>query len=146
MATYAVDYFIKRDHKEREAHHITEASTAVEAIQKTKEFIEKHRLPYAFRPKARKLATLELSSVEWRDDSITRNFVEENTRELVEPSKMTPGRLADATTYCRTNMNPYAEELMRRAGNLEAFKASNDPAERGKILRSAAKAFGIMLF
>lgn len=146
MATYTVDYFIKRNNKEYEAHHITEATNAAEAIQKTKDFIEHHRLPHAFRPKAHKLGSLELSSIEWKNDSITRNFVNENARELVAPSKMEPSNLATATTYCKTNINPYAEELMRRAGNLEAFNATIDPAERGKILRNAAKSFGILLF
>lgn len=146
MATYRVDYFIKRNSREYAAHHITEATNTTEAIKKTKDFIEQHRLPHAFRPKAHKLGNLELSSIEWKNDSITCNFVNENARELVTPNKMAPSNLATATTYCKTNINPYAEELMRRAGNFEAFNATNDPAERGKILRNAAKSFGILLF
>jgi hypothetical protein len=81
----------------------------------------------------------------WRNDGITRGFIKENVGELENPSTMKPARLAEAATYCATNDNPYAEELMKRAGNIEAFRASGDPAERGKILRNAAKAFGITL-
>lgn len=81
----------------------------------------------------------------WKNDRITRRFVTENARELENPSEMNPARLAETTTYCSTNDNPYAEELMKRTGNIEAFRASDDHAERGKILRNAAKAFGITL-
>lgn len=83
---------------------------------------------------------------EWKNDGITRNYVKENAEELAEPSKMTPLRLSIATTHCKTFYNQYAEELMRRAGNLKAFYEASDDDERGKTLRSAAKSFGILLF
>ncbi|MEG1562174.1 MAG: hypothetical protein RR365_00775 [Bacteroides sp.] len=63
MATYTVDYFIKRNHQEHEAHHITEAQNAAEAIRKTNEFIEKNHLPHAFRPKAKKMSSKEITYI-----------------------------------------------------------------------------------
>lgn len=146
MATYRVDYFIKRNSREYAAHHITEATNTTEAIKKTKDYIEQHRLPHAFRPRAHKVGSLDLSSVEWKDDGITRNYVKENAEELAAPRKMTPSSLSDAITYCKTFINPYAEELMRRAGNLKTFNATSDTSERSKIVRNAAKSFGILLF
>jgi hypothetical protein len=88
---------------------------------------------------------IDLSDVEWKDDGITRRYVAERTRELANPSKMEPTKLADAATYCATINNPYAEELTKRAGNNEAFRTASDPTERMKILQNAAKAFGIRL-
>lgn len=146
MALYTVKYHIKRDKREYEARHITEAANATEAIKKTREFIDANHLPHAFRPEAKKLGEIEIPNVEWKNDGITRRYVTENAGMLANPSKMEPSKLADATTYCATIRNPYAEELMKRAGNLEAFKATHDHTEQWKILQKAARAFGIVLF
>lgn len=89
---------------------------------------------------------IDLNTVNWRKDRITERYVCEYTDILRKPRKMKPGELGDACTYCETNENPYAEELMRRAGNLEAFQSATTPSEKGKILRQAAKAFGFMLY
>jgi hypothetical protein len=146
MATYKVNYFIKRNNKEYEAHHIAEGTNAKEAIRATQEYTEAHHLPHPFRPTAKKMTGLELSSIDWKKDTITGNFRRDNAEELLFPDKMTPARLSEATTYCESIQNPFAEELMRRAGNLGAFTEATDKAEKGRILRNAAKAFGIMLF
>ena len=85
---------------------------------------------------------IDLTTVDWRNDWITRRYVKENEAKLSNPRKMTPAELGDATTYCKTLYDPYAEELMRRAGNLEAFRCATTDSERMKILNNAAKSFG----
>ena len=89
---------------------------------------------------------IDLTAVNWRQDRITERYVNEHADLLRRPRKMKPRELGDTCTYCETNDNPYAEELMRRAGNLEAFQSATTPSEKGKILRQAAKAFGFMLY
>jgi len=88
---------------------------------------------------------IDISDVEWKDDGITRRYVADRAKELKNPSKMEPTKLADTATYCATINNPYAEELTKRAGNSEAFRTASDPTKRMKILQNAAKAFGITL-
>lgn len=146
MATYKVTYFIKRNGKEYEASHFAEAENAREAIKVTQDYTKRNYLPHPFRPKAKKETGFELSSVNWKKDTITGNFRRDNAGELLHPEKMEASRLATALTYCETNENPYAEELLRRAGNLAAFTETGDQHKRGEILRNAAKAFGILLF
>ena len=85
---------------------------------------------------------IDLSTVNWINDSITRDYVKENAGILASPEDMDPGELGDAVTYCESIFNPYAEELMRRAGNLDAFCAATDIKEKNKILNNAAKSFG----
>ena len=145
MATYKVKYVIKINKTELQASHVCEASNAKEAINVTREHARFWDLPHPFRPTAKKITDFELSSVDWKKDPVTGGFKRSNTEELLFPNEMAPARLANAITYCESICNPYAEELMRRAGNLAAFQESNDEAERGKILRNAAKAFGIVL-
>lgn len=145
MATYKVRYFIKRGEKEFPASQICEASNEKEAIIAARDYAKYWHLPFPFRPTAKLMTDYELSSVDWKMDIIAGAFKRRNTEELLFPDKMTPSRLAEACTYCSTIHNPYAEELMRRAGNLGSFQSSNDEAERGRILRNAAKSFGIVL-
>lgn len=85
---------------------------------------------------------LDLNEVNWINDCITRRYVREHADKLQEPEKMGTRELGDAVTYCQTFFNPYAEELMRRAGNLEAFYAAAETKEQRIILNNAAKSFG----
>jgi len=62
---------------------------------------------------------LDLTQVNWRQDSITRRYIAEHETELTDPTSMTPDLLAGTTTYCQSLTNPYAEELARRGGLLE---------------------------
>ena len=89
---------------------------------------------------------LDLSKVNWKEDGVTRWFVKEYAEELETPEEMTPDQLANATTYCKDMYNPYAEELMRKAGVLKAFRTTTDTKEKGRIFREAAKSFGILLY
>ena len=73
----------------------------------------------------------KLSSVDWINDEITRRFRHENEDELLHPETMTVERLVTAITYCRSFYNPFTEELMKRASNLEACGyISNSPKEK----------------
>ena len=83
----------------------------------------------------------------WRNDGITRKYVEEHKEMLSDVCRMTPGQLGDAITYCNDFYNPYSDELTRRAGNYNAFhRFGLTDRERGKILRNAARAFGFELY
>ncbi len=87
---------------------------------------------------------MDLTQVNWRQDGITRRYVAEHTAELTTPSSMSPDQLAGATTYCQDSANPYAEELVRRAGLLEKYLRTSG-TERTDVVRQAAKGFNILL-
>lgn len=89
---------------------------------------------------------IELSSVEWRNDGITREYVEEHREQLEQPEKMKPGKLGEACTYCKTIDNPYAYEIMRRSGHLDKFLSTFETKGRGEILRAACRYHGFMLY
>ena len=87
-----------------------------------------------------------LSSVDWKRDESTECFKRENADELLFPARMSEDRLAVVCTYCNSIDNPYAHELIRRAGNLDTFRTTTDEGERKWILRESAKSFGITIF
>lgn len=89
---------------------------------------------------------LDLATINWRQDGMTQRYVGDNAEELTKPTKMSPIQLANALTYCENFYNPYAEELMRRVGTLEKFNNTTSIEEQAKILRSAGKAFNILIF
>ena len=91
-------------------------------------------------------AELVLSEVNWLDDGVTRSFVKRREDLLVNPSKMSPFELSEATTYCRSVNNPYARELAVRAGMGEAYNKKRALNAKGKVLKEAASTFGISLF
>lgn len=92
-----------------------------------------------------KPAELVLSEVNWHDDGVTRSFIKRKGDILVNPSKMSPFELSEATTYCRSVNNPYARELAIRAGIGEAYNKKRELNAKGKILKEAASTFGISL-
>lgn len=87
---------------------------------------------------------INLEQVNWREDAVTRRFIAKHEAELADPSSMTPDSLADATTYCQGDTNPYAEELARRAGMLERYRHTSGK-ERYEVVCRAAKGFNILL-
>ena len=91
-------------------------------------------------------AELILSEVNWRDDRVTRSFIKRREDLLMNPSKMSPFELSEATTYCRSVNNPYARELTVRAGMGEAYNKKRELNAKGKVLKEAASTFGISLF
>lgn len=76
----------------------------------------------------------------WRTDAATDDFRKKYAAELSQPENMSNGRLCLAVTYCRKIMNPFAVDLVRRAGVLDEFMAQ--PNNRYFILCRAARAFG----
>lgn len=76
----------------------------------------------------------------WRSDKTTDDFREKYAEELSQPEKMSNARLCIAVTFCRKIMNPFAIELVRRAGVLDKFMAL--PDDRYLLLCRAARAFG----
>lgn len=87
---------------------------------------------------------INLEQVNWRKDAVTRRFIAKHEAELADPSSMTPDSLADATTYCQGDTNPYAEELAKRAGMLERYRHTSGK-ERYEVVCRAAKGFNILL-
>ena len=87
---------------------------------------------------------INLEQVNWRKDAVTQRFIAEHKAELADPSSMTPDLLADATTYCQGDTNPYAEELARRAGMLEKYRHTSGE-KRSEVVCRAAKGFNILL-
>ena len=77
-----------------------------------------------------------------KNDSITRRYAIQHIDMLVHPSWMLPRYLCDACTYCETIDNPFAEELTKRAGNVERFRNAKTPKEKRSALENAAKSFG----
>jgi hypothetical protein len=93
-----------------------------------------------------KPAELVLSEVNWHDDRVTRSFIKRRGDLLMNPSKMSPFELSEATTYCRSVNNPYARELAVRAGMGEAYNKKRALNTKGKLVKEAASTFGISLF
>ena len=86
---------------------------------------------------------IELSSVEWRNDRITRKYAEENREQLERPEAMEPFKLGEACTYCKTIENPYTYEIMRRSGHLEKYMETFDERERRRIFDKACSYHGM---
>ena len=87
---------------------------------------------------------LDLKQINWWQDSVTRRYIAVHEAELTDPPSMSPELLALTTTYCQNLINPYAEELAKRAGVLEKYLRTSDE-ECADIVRRAAKGFNIML-
>ena len=49
---------------------------------------------------------LDLSTIDWKMDRITREFVDEHREKLTDPTLMEPRELGEAITYCRIAWNP----------------------------------------
>ena len=88
---------------------------------------------------------IDIENVNWKNDSITRRYIEDMGEILKRPARLSAARLAEACTYCTSNDNPYAYELLDRAGLFEKYRLA-DYEEGAKILRKAAKSFGIGLY
>lgn len=88
---------------------------------------------------------IDIESVNWYEDSVTKKYVEENAAALADPPKMSVEELGTACTYCDSVHNPYAEELCRLAGSLRKFQEANDNKEACAVLYRAARAFGFEL-
>lgn len=89
---------------------------------------------------------LDLSTIDWKMDRITREFVDEHREKLTDPTLMEPRELGEAITYCRIAWNPFADELMRRSGHLEEFRQARTDKERSKILDKSCRYHGFMLY
>ena len=82
----------------------------------------------------------------FKDDFITRRYLENHLDELLDVQAMSPGDLATACTYCNKLDNPFAQELVKRAGmSHENAWAIGDDSEKARVLRSAAARFRITL-
>lgn len=83
----------------------------------------------------------------FKDDFVTRRYLLNHAEELQDIGSMTPAQLADAGTYCRSVVNPFSMELVKRAGYTLEFERASTDEDKARTLRKAAKeAFGIILY
>ena len=82
----------------------------------------------------------------FKNDTATRRFLSRCQGEYDDPKAMTPQKLGDTLTYCRFIDNPYAVELVTRAGLHGNFSRATTELEKGVIIRAAASSFGFKLF
>ena len=88
----------------------------------------------------------EIDNSIFYDDLVTRRWRERHEGEYDDVSTMTNNALAEACTYCPSIDNPFARELIRRAGKLQDFDRAAEGVERFKLLQSCAKSFGIIIY
>lgn len=88
---------------------------------------------------------LDLRKVNWRRDRITRAYVADHYDELCYPETMKASDLGTAVTYCEDFYNPFAEEIMRRSGHLEKFKAAVQIKEKRQIFDKACRYHGMVI-
>ncbi len=84
---------------------------------------------------------VNIADVNWRTDSITRQYVQENYAMIMYPGRMSARELATAATYCAGIDNPYTKELCRAAGLLKSFERAASDEERAAVLRETARRF-----
>lgn len=92
---------------------------------------------------------MEITDINWKQDRITERYVEENRELLAAHEKMTPSQLATTITYCASWINPYSEELIRKAGHNKpapVYWTEEEEHEYGKYVKAAAKQFGITIY
>ena len=85
---------------------------------------------------------LDLKSVPWRTDDYTKEFVRNNAAELAELEKMSTDRLAYTITFCDAIINPYSEEIVRRAGSFRRYNETVWLPWKIEIIKKALKGFG----
>ena len=83
--------------------------------------------------------------INWRNDSITRKYVEEHPEMLGDLSEIKAHDLANAATYCKDWNNPFIREILRRSGHLDEWRSAPNDREKSKILEKSCKYHGFML-
>lgn len=79
----------------------------------------------------------------WKDDAATRRFIAKHADELNDVSSMSVDLLVQSITYCRSVINPFSEELTKRAGNHQRYITCR--TGQMQVVRKAAQAFGYTL-
>ncbi|MBR0081569.1 MAG: hypothetical protein IJP98_02380 [Clostridia bacterium] len=87
---------------------------------------------------------MNLGEITWKNDGHAMRFVERHVKELSNPRAADPWTLATASLHC-IGENPFSEELCRRAGLLDLYKAAMDDLDRMRATRKAAARFGIVM-
>lgn len=91
---------------------------------------------------------INLDTVNWYNDGVTRRYLREHADELLEPEKMTPNELASAICYIDGVKNPYADELVKRASsdkNKVKYHNAPDAKTAMEAVVAVAKEFGIKI-
>lgn len=81
----------------------------------------------------------------WKNDSVTRRYKKEYGEILNAPSKMNVKELANACTYCNNWNNPYAREIVKRAGMYDWYDSTRDLKHKREIIEKACTKYGIRL-
>ena len=82
----------------------------------------------------------------WKNDSVTRRYKKEYGEILNAPSKMNVNDLANACTYCNNWNNPYAREIVKRAGMYDWYDSTRDLKHKREIFEKACTKYGIRIF
>ena len=82
----------------------------------------------------------------WKNDSITRRYKKEHGEILNAPSKMDINGLVNACTYCNKWDNPYAREIVKRAGMYDRYDSTGDLKHKREIFEKACTGYGIRMF
>lgn len=85
---------------------------------------------------------MNIDSINWRNDGITRAFIRDHYDELIHPETMKAAALGVACTYCKTIENPYARELMKRSGHIAKYDSTYNQDEEFDIFRKSCRYHG----
>ncbi len=83
--------------------------------------------------------------INWKNDRITRRYIEEHPEMLGDLSNIRPIYLGDAATYCKDWNNPFIYEILRRSGHLDQWKAAKDNKTKAIILEKSCSYHGFRL-
>ena len=83
--------------------------------------------------------------INWRNDSITRDYIRNHPEMLGDLSKVKASDLGCAATYCKDWYNPFIYELLQRSGHLNKWSIATDDKTKKKILEKSCKYHGFML-
>ena len=82
----------------------------------------------------------------WKNDSVTRSYKKEHSDILNAPSKMSTRELADACTYCNNWNNPYAIQIIKKAGLYDQYDSTRNLKHKHEVFDKACAGFGIRMF
>lgn len=82
----------------------------------------------------------------WKNDGITRHYKKDHADILNAPSRMSISDLATTCTYCNNWDNPYAKEIVRRAGLQAPYNNSRSSNHKREIFNKACAKYGIRMY
>ena len=83
----------------------------------------------------------------FREDGITRRYLEKNCETLKYPRRMKVSMLAEVLTYIAEGWeeSPWAQEIVRRARMDGQYRLAFDAKSRRNIIKKALSGYGIQI-